>query len=144
MTLRDQHVAAKGDKSLAKRISEMATETAERSGEGDAGQMDLIDYKPRKPQSKPAQRPAPRPHRPPGQSGRAQRERASAIRAWAAKHGYEVSPMGRINKEVVTAYEAAQARGRSRADRKNTTKPLAADPAPDSRSTRGNKPGKPS
>lgn len=109
MALRYQHVAAHRDKSLAKRISEMARQDADKAGESDSGEIDLIDHKPRKPQSKPAQRPA---RRPSSQSGRSQRARAAAIRAWAAEQGYELAPTGRINKDVVDAYEEAQSGSR--------------------------------
>ena len=69
--------------------------------------MDLIDHRPRKPQSKRAPDPATRP-RPTGQTDRADRERAAAIRGWATKHGLRVAPTGRISKDVVAAYDAAQ------------------------------------
>jgi integrase len=118
MALRYQHVAAHRDKSLAKRISEMATEAADRTGETDASQVDLVDHKPRKPQTKREPRPATRP-RPVGQAGRSDRQRAAAIRAWATKRGYEIAPMGRIPKDVAAAYDAAQERARSRADRES-------------------------
>jgi integrase len=116
MALRYQHVAAHRDKSLAKRISEMAKEAAERTGEPDASQVDLIDHKPRKPQTKREQRPATRP-RPAGQTGRSDRQRAAAIRDWATKRGYELAPTGRIPKDVAAAYDADQERARSRAER---------------------------
>jgi len=38
------------------------------------------------------------------------RERTQAIRAWAADNGFDVSNRGRISVDVVTAYDAAQAR----------------------------------
>lgn len=31
------------------------------------------------------------------------------VRAWAAENGFEVNPRGRVAKEVIQAYEAAQA-----------------------------------
>lgn len=37
------------------------------------------------------------------------RERLSAIRTWAAKHGHNVSSRGRIPVKVIEAYDAAQA-----------------------------------
>ena len=118
MALRYQHVAAHRDKSLAKRISEMAKQDVKQAGEVDAATIDLIDRKPRKPQTKSAQRTASRPQRPAGQSGRSARTRAAAIRAWAAQHGYDVAPTGRIEKTVVAAYEAAQSRNRKRVGRR--------------------------
>jgi hypothetical protein len=38
----------------------------------------------------------------------ADRERTTAIRAWAASNGYEISTRGRIPASVVEAYETAQ------------------------------------
>jgi hypothetical protein len=32
----------------------------------------------------------------------------TAVRSWAAENGYEVSPRGRVSKQVVEAYESAQ------------------------------------
>ncbi|EFV12965.1 histone-like nucleoid-structuring protein Lsr2 [Segniliparus rugosus] len=36
-------------------------------------------------------------------------EKLAAIRNWASKNGYEVSPRGRVPANVISAYEAASA-----------------------------------
>lgn len=119
MALRYQHVAAHRDKSLAKGISDMVKSAA---GPEDS-QLDLIDHKPRKPQSKPTPRAESIAHRPAGHSRRSDRKRAATIRTWAAEHGYEVAPMGRISKDVVEAYEADQGRGGRAVQRSNAERP---------------------
>jgi len=121
MALRYQHVAAHRDRSLAKRISEMAKVGAE----PEDSELDLIDLKPRKPQSKPAPRAESLASRPAGHARRSDRKRATTIRTWAAEHDYEVAPMGRISKDVVAAYEADQGPGRRAAPRSTAERPNA-------------------
>ena len=121
MALRYQHVAAHRDQSLAKRISEMATNTAEQGGEHDPSHMDLIDHRPRKPQTKPAPRVTPQSSRPASQAGRSERERAAAIRAWAGRRGYDVAARGRLSKEVVDAYEAAHSSAAAQTGKSRST-----------------------
>ncbi len=103
MALRYQHVAAHRDRSLAKRISQMAAEATDNQAE----QLDLIDHRPRKPQGKPADETPPKSTRPTSQRTRAERERTAAIRRWATNTGIYVPARGRLSREVVAAYEAA-------------------------------------
>lgn len=103
MALRYQHVAAHRDRSLAERISEMATA----ADEGQATEMDLIDHRRDKMQGKPVDQGIATSSRPPSQRSRADRERAAAIRAWATRNGIYVPVRGRLSPKVIAAYDAA-------------------------------------
>ena len=102
MALRYQHVAAHRDRSLAERISEMATD----ADEGQATEMDLIDHRRRKMHGKPADQGTATSSRRPSQRSRADRERAAAIRAWATRNGIYVPARGRLSPKVIAAYAA--------------------------------------
>jgi len=103
MALRYQHVAANRDRSLAKRISQMATKSAEEA----ATPTDLVDHRPRKPQGAPVTETTAGASRPASQRSRAERERAAAIRNWAVTSGIYVPARGRLSRDVVAAYDAA-------------------------------------
>ena len=124
MALRYQHVAAHRDRSLAKRISEMATEATD----DQLTEMDLIDHRPRKPQGQPAEQAPPVASRPVGQRSRADRERAAAIRSWATNSGVYVPARGRLGSDVIAAYDAAHQPTLARSDQAAATSRAAAPP----------------
>lgn len=56
----------------------------------------------------------------------ASRERSRQIRAWAMQHGLELSPHGRLPRDVVMQYEAAHASGQSSTTRRSAATSTAA------------------